>query len=568
MSDNPVERFLQKHSKKNPLRLERLSRYSIDNDRWDRREFDQLLAQQPEVSIARQRLADNIAGDLGYDEAADLIWMLNKVNPTLLPETGVRPSRWLNRKVNEIARELPQMKNLRRYTTGDAVASALAFEKIEPEIEPLYDRLQDAQKKQDEYEEALKQAMKAKEEEETAEEMLQKWLDEQEEEKDEQEEGEGEGEGDEEGEEEGEGEPQEGKGEGDGEQERLEGAVQTARGKADQAQARASAALSALEGALNGSGADIRETLGNALDKANDYLETMNNMASSWGADPGDLMRLPAEKRLELAKRLNTPKFVQMARLVGPMVRDAFAEQKRKVIYTPEEIVDLTLGDDIPRLIPPELARFDMEETELLFFKDLVERSLVQYEMKGFENIARGGIIYCHDGSLSMSGDREIWAKAVGLALLHVARKEKRSFYGIQFGSESEIRIDDFRDTSRITPDQVIDFAEFFFNGGTHFMAPLKVALDILQKENAEFGAIQADIVFATDGQSYISDEFMTHFKTVQARLGFKVWGIAIGTGGRDEVQAEPLSTLCDEKVATIKTLLNSKDIRSIFRGL
>lgn len=607
-SDDWAKDLLGRHSKKKPIDLEKLDRYTVDATRWDRQDFDKLLKQQPSVAGARQKLADNIAGEAGYDEAADVINMLNKVTPKLLDPTEIRPSRLVNRAVNGQVSELPQLAKLRRFTRGDLIASAMAFEQMEPTIETLYDRLQDEMKKQQEYLDALKQAQEAKEEEESAEDILQKWLDENEPEEEpepepdedgepepgengeqsedgqpeESEEGEpedgdgsdqgeeGSGESDEEDEEDSEGEGS-GDGEGEGEpseREQLEQNVQQARANAQQAEQGAQQAMHSLQDAMGAKAADIEYEMGEALDKANDYLETIHTLSSSWGSEPGELMRLPAKRRLELARMLDDPKFIAMARLIGPMVREAFAALKKKVVAVPAEIIDVTRGDDLMHLIPSEYARFDQELTEMLFLRDFTQKNLVQYEMKGEEKLARGGIIYCHDGSSSMAGEREIWAKAVGLALLHVARKEERSFYGIQFGSQSEIRIDDFRDTKKITPEQVIAFAEYFFAGGTYFMSPLREALKILRREYEEFGAVQADIVFATDGQSYISPEFMKEFKDEQERLQFQVWGIAIGAGGVNEVQAEPLSELCDGKVATIKTLLNAKDITEVFQGL
>lgn len=580
-----LDDFLRRHSAKRPVNLEHLSRYTVQNDRWDRQTFDRLLEQQPEVGAARQKLADNIAGDLAYDEAADLIWLMLNYNPQLLDDKEIRPSRLINARVNAEASGLSSLEKVRRFTTGDPIAAAQAFEQIEPEVETLYDRLKDRMEEADRYQQALQEALQAKEEQQTAEELLQQWLDdhpepEEEDDKEPSEPEEGEGEEseegqpqpDENGEEEKEddaGENQEGEGDGKpDEKAQLEQNVKDATGRAQQAGEKAADALQSLQSGLNGQAPDIRQAMEEALEKANISLEVIENMASSWGSDPGELRRLPAKKRLELAKKLNTPKFQRISELIGPMERLADAEQKRRIVNTPEEIVDLTVGDDIPRLIPPEFAKLMMPETKMLFYKDLVERSLVQYEMKGEEKLARGGIIYCHDGSLSMAGEREIWAKAVGLALLHVARKQERSFYGIQFGTASEIRIDAFPDTSKLTPDDVIRFAEFFFNGGTEFMPPLRAALDILKKQYVEFGAVQADIVFATDGQSYITDEFMHELKDTQQKLDFRVYGIAIGAGGINEIQAEPLSTLCDGKVATIKSLLNARDMSEVFRGI
>jgi uncharacterized protein with von Willebrand factor type A (vWA) domain len=538
--EDPIANLFGKAVNKKPLDLESLARYTVENDRWDRRDFELTLKNQPEISKARKKLATNIAGELGFDEGADAYWLLRKVNPELVEDFDIRPSRLLNKRVNEQVVELPDFANVRRWTVGDPIASALAFEKMEPDIERLYDQMEEQMKKQEEYEKALAEALAAQQESLTAEEMLQQWMEQNEDNEN---------------------------ADAD-EQQKLEQAAQAAQEKADDAQAQAGDALSELEASINGMSSQIQGAMGDALEKANEYMETINNMSQAWGSEPGELMRLPAQKRLELAKKLGTEKFRRMAQLIGPAIREAFAEQKRKVNYTPAEIVDLTLGDHIPRLIPSEFVKVGIPELEDLFIKDLLERRLVEYEMKDTEKIARGGIIYIHDGSGSMAGDREIWAKAIGLAFLHVARKQKRSFYGIQFGSRNQYRIDDFRDTKKLDPDKVIDFAEYFFNGGTDFETPLTHALEILKRENEEFGATQSDIVFVTDGCAQVSDSFMKQLKQIQEKLDVTIWGISIGIGGRDETRKEPLNTLCDGKVASLKTLLNATDIRDIFRAL
>jgi uncharacterized protein with von Willebrand factor type A (vWA) domain len=159
-----------------------------------------------------------------------------------------------------------------------------------------------------------------------------------------------------------------------------------------------------------------------------------------------------------------------------------------------------------------------------------------------------------------MSGDKEMWAKAVGLCLLHIARKQKRPFVAIQFGSRNEIMVHDFRD-GEITPARVIDFAEFFFNGGTDFMAPLDRALSIINEEHQKTGAIKSDIVFATDGQCGVTDGWMKKFKEEQYRLAFNVYGINIG-GSRGD---QPLHAICDGRVATVKSITSGEDVREIF---
>ena len=562
MTDS-LDPFLRESQIKKPQDLEKLSRHTVDHDRWDWRDFNRLLKQMPELNAARTRLAEDIAGDLGYDEGADAFFMLHKINPERLPDYEIRPTRLLNARVNEELEKLSEYQNVRRWTMGEQVGAALAFEKMEPDIAALYSRLQNEIEKQQELEEKLKELAKAQQDEQSVEEMIQQWM---EENKEEEPPPEGESE---------EGQPVPGQGQGQPIPANLQEALGAARAARQAAEQEAQQAQRELMDALDAATPEIRDRMQEAAKKADEYLDNLNSMAQSWGQELTDLMRLPAEKRLELAQRLNTPKFQAMAKLIGPFQREALADNARKVVQIPEEITDVTTGDDIPRVIPSELAKFDMEETEILFLKDLTQKNLVQYEMKGTEKIARGGIIYIHDGSGSMEGQREIWAKGMGLALLAIARKQKRSFYGIQFGSTNQIRVDDFRDTRKLTPERVIDFAEFFYGGGTDFQAPLKHAMDILKREHAEDGAVRHDIVFVTDGCAGVTDAFMKEFKELQRKLDARVYGIAVAAGPSGNpyeagLQSEPLRTICDGRVATIDKILNAKDgdLKKIFRSI
>lgn len=547
--DSPLDRLLAAHPDKRRKPKdpeEALSRYSIENDRWDRRDFHRMLDQLPELPAARQKLVDTIAGEVGYDEAGDMYWKLWKVDPTSLPDEEIRPTRRINKMVNEQADDLLSYKELRRWTQGDDIGSALAFEKIEPDLEMLYDRMHEQLKAAQELAEKLQALAQAQADEKTAEQIFQEWL-------------EGE-EGDQEP-----GDPNSGEGQD------MQAAVDEAGERVDKAQQELDGAETAFGDAMEAGKSTATEVLDRGFRKANEDFEDMAEMSNMWGMEPGDLHRLPAQKRLELAKKLDNEKFRRVAKIFGAMQRLATAEQKRKVVHSPEEIFGLELGNDPARLLPSELLKMDDEDLELMFMKDFVEKGLVQYEMKGKEKIAHGGIIYCHDGSGSMSGDREVWAKAIGLCLLHIARKQKRSFYAIQFGSAREIRIDDFRDTRNIDPDKVIDFAEFFFGGGTDFMSPLNHAIEILKRENAEFGALRSDIIFATDGWCGVTDEFKKEWAELRRKLEFKMYGILIDNpeGVHDmQIHPEPLKELSENRVATIKSIVTGNDAKDVFRGV
>jgi uncharacterized protein with von Willebrand factor type A (vWA) domain len=283
--------------------------------------------------------------------------------------------------------------------------------------------------------------------------------------------------------------------------------------------------------------------------------------------EPGQLQRMDANERIKLAQRFDrNDTFKKLAQLIGPMMRLASAEQVRKVVYTPEEVYDVETGRDLGRLLPSELLDFIRPETKLWFYQKYLEGNTLQYAMRGKEKVGKGGIIYEIDNSGSMFGDREVWAKATGLACAAIAREQKRSFYGVHFGGPyDKLRTYDFRDWTKVDFRQIIDYAEYFIGGGTDFMLPLSHALTLLQEEEREKGFTEGDIVFVTDGLCSVRPDWLKKFKEEQERLDFKVWGILIGGHSRKQ---EPLWSICDGAVVTIQDLLTGSEVREMFREL
>lgn len=520
-------------SKSRKFNPNKMSRFAVDNDKYDREDVQRLLKEMPDFDSFREKLADSKAGDLAYDVWQDLYLSLWKVDPSYLPDGKIRPTHLVNKVVMEEAEKLPDHKELRRWTMGDDVGTALACNTLEPDMEALYDRLEEETKKAQQLMQQLQQLSQMQEQEQDLDQMIKDWT-------------------------------EQGGDENDPSQQERKEAQQNLQDMIDQMEGEASAAAQELRDMLNQKRPMIKDAMKGAMQKATDDAETMQSMAESWGLEPGSLHRLPAEQRMELARRMNNPKFKKMAELFGPMKRLAFTEQRRKINYAHEEIYDIELGDNIARMLPAEKAKLADPMRKMLFLKDFVQKNVPQYKMRGYEKVAKGGIVYCHDGSGSMSGQNEMWAKAVGLCLLHIAKKQKRPFYAIQFGSPGQIRVDDFRDSQNITPEKVIDFAEFFFGGGTDFMSPLNHAVAILNEEFESEGRTKSDIVFATDGMCGIRDDWFEEFKKAQKKIGFKVWGINIGGSRTDE----PMAKICDGTVASISSISNGENVREIFGGI
>ena len=112
--------------------------------------------------------------------------------------------------------------------------------------------------------------------------------------------------------------------------------------------------------------------------------------------------------------------------------------------------------------------------------------------------------------------------------------------------------------------DSVIHFAEFFLGGGTEFTTPLSLALDKLNRQFEERGEVKGDIVFITDGECGVPQDWLDNFQEMKAKLGFRVWGIMIGGNER----SERFYTICDGRTYTVKDFSTGSDIRSIFGGV
>src|SRR5439155_46488 len=94
-----------------------------------------------------------------------------------------------------------------------------------------------------------------------------------------------------------------------------------------------------------------------------------------------------------------------------------------------ELVLDLLLNEpsaEPARALAAELANFAMREREDLFYSKVVQHQLLTYELG--QRYERPRPVYlCLDNSGSMSGEKEVWAKASALALAHMALQHGRS---------------------------------------------------------------------------------------------------------------------------------------------
>lgn len=286
---------------------------------------------------------------------------------------------------------------------------------------------------------------------------------------------------------------------------------------------------------------------------------------------------MPADKRLELAKRMQSPGFADMADLFGALERLLSLAKRDKVPGVPTVPGGVEYGRDLPRLLPETLMLLADPDREPLFLAGYADARLPMTEMKGTEDLGRGGIICCCDTSISMAnpmlpkGTRDLRSKAMALLLLHQAREQRRAFHGIVFSDRyrtgpyrGQPQLMEYDFTGDYPAEQVLDFGSQFFGGYTSFTLPLDRAVAILEAEYSATGHTESDIVFITDGEAAVPGPWLERYLERMHRIGARTWGLLIAGA-----HPEPLASICEGRVASFDDLTNpDADLRSILTGV
>lgn len=260
-------------------------------------------------------------------------------------------------------------------------------------------------------------------------------------------------------------------------------------------------------------------------------LEEVQNFISAWGLEESEYyMKSGYQEKMQLLDQLRSnSKLKEIANLAGKYKRFAKSLQKQQIKYGTDSIHNVVLGDDLGKILPSELMKLSNNTLKNLFKIDFLEKKMLQYEYLGKEKVGKGAIIACIDSSGSMEGIAEVWAKAVALGLLEIARIGKRDFYVIHFDSSDKSRLHTnyFPKDKNLDLNEMIDMAEFFSSGGTLFEPPLELAQDLIMKEK-QFS--KADIIFITDGESAVTQSWLKNYLAWKKQNNVKIYSVLINT--------------------------------------
>lgn len=310
------------------------------------------------------------------------------------------------------------------------------------------------------------------------------------------------------------------------------------------------------------------EEIAEAAKEAADDLDQQNELTSSYGIGPGQLARMSFQERRDLVEKLDGSKMAALADLCGPMREYGDAERRRPIKHVPGMHYDVTAGNDITKMMTSELTLLGHEDLEDLWLLRWAEHGLMISEEKGIEKAGQGPIVVVCDESDSMRSSvdskgrsRELWSKAVVLALCDQAKRQKRDFTYIGFSSAQQQWRKDFRGGE--TPiDDVIDFATHFFRGGTSYVQPLTMAHDLVVEYEHQ-GRVKPDIVFITDDDCSIPEDFVEKWAEAKKRLNMCVYGVQIGG-----LAKKVMHRLCDRVIQLENLNAGPEGMRDLFQQI
>lgn len=276
-------------------------------------------------------------------------------------------------------------------------------------------------------------------------------------------------------------------------------------------------------------------------------------------ADPENNGKLQRELLMRIQRNRHLKELLKKAgSLLSAMNHKLVRDQKAQ-----EVMIGIEQGRDLRKLTNSSISLLCHPVTRRLFHYKFSRNELDIKKYEGEIPKERGPIMLLIDESKSMEGKRNLIARSIAIATIHVAFKEKRDLTLIGFNGgitsiHSIEKSESYRGAKRIAKNElVMEIATRSVRGGTNFNKPIKRALDLNPL------ASKADLIIITDGEADVSPE------TLEALAGFKKDGlkffsILLGTDPGDLesisdeiVDIEKLASDTDQKM-TIGSILNS----------
>ncbi len=210
------------------------------------------------------------------------------------------------------------------------------------------------------------------------------------------------------------------------------------------------------------------------------------------------------------------------------------------------EIVGTQTSDQLSHMLSSEAGLLSDSDTESYFLKKYADKKLLtfRYEdrklIKSTDHVTevnqkvkqkeKGPFIICIDTSESMDGQPEKIAKVMTLGVLKMSMHQNRQAYLINFSTGVKT-LDLYNIAESI--DQIADFLQMSFYGGTDATLALYEAMRQLDSENYE----DADILMVSDFVMYrLDDDVKQQIKHYQVNKNTQFHALAIGDQANSDV--------------------------------
>jgi len=310
---------------------------------------------------------------------------------------------------------------------------------------------------------------------------------------------------------------------------------------------------------------DLDRVANRMLEAAEKEAGELDNLRKGIGLEDGEWQSMDPEERLAFAERLRTPEMKALAEVVGQMKRFALGVKATRVNDVPHEAYDVEAGNVLTRVLKAQFALLGHPATKYEFYRRYSQKELLQFKMRGTEEVGKGPIVICIDKSSSMKGKPFMWAMGVAEALRRFAADEDRDYHAMFFGKNNDRTRFDFPE-GKGPFEKVLTFLGAQANGGTQFDGVLTEALERASKQFDTAGKGKADIVFVTDGMANLTKEWIAQFRAEKERIGLRLYSVYIG-GARDMGgQAGPVGLLNQFSDAVISVAdLKPEAVKHIF---
>ena len=266
------------------------------------------------------------------------------------------------------------------------------------------------------------------------------------------------------------------------------------------------------------------------IDNAQELADFDSSSAARGDSDSLNVLKLLLDEQL-IERVGKTDKLRRIMKAAGRMKQVLETARANKPKPSPSPM-SYKYGNELSNVVPVELAALGDKELEPLFDAKYANSGLLEYDRRFKPRLGRGPLIFCLDFSGSMSGEPEINACALFVAMGRIAMREHRKVMFMPFASRAAEPQDI---TSAKMLVEVLSKG-YAIGSGTEFAPPLRNAQQVIA-DNPKYK--RADIMFVTDGYSSVSPTFRDKFVASKKKLDHRVFGLAIGT--RFEKQLQPL---------------------------